>query len=235
MPRVFQSPLVIGAVGGSGTRVVAAIFREAGVYLGKDLNKPHDNLVFTRLFKHPEWKRDATRNEIAARLELFEQYMTGVGFGANERKRLLQIMRRNPHYSTSKFYRWKLPREVTQKTSTWGWKEPNTQLYLEELANYFPSMRYILVVRNGLDMAFSRNVQQLIHWGDLYGVEKPEDVEKTPCAQLDYWIRVTNDALEKGRRLLGDRFHVLDFEKLWKQPERKVPELLEFAGLQVSR
>ena len=39
-------PCVIGATGGSGTRVVARIVRAAGMYIGDDLNNYEDALPF---------------------------------------------------------------------------------------------------------------------------------------------------------------------------------------------
>ena len=47
--------IAIGALGGSGTRAVAQVFLEAGIYMGDDLNRANDNLIFTRLFKDPNW------------------------------------------------------------------------------------------------------------------------------------------------------------------------------------
>ncbi|MCK4821383.1 hypothetical protein KA005_36800 [bacterium] len=46
-------PTVIGALGGSGTRLVSEILIHSSVYFGQDLNIANDNLLFTYLFKHP--------------------------------------------------------------------------------------------------------------------------------------------------------------------------------------
>src|SRR5580704_16555406 len=43
--------VAIGGVGGSGTRVGAALLQMLGYYIGDDLNEPLDNLWFTLLFK----------------------------------------------------------------------------------------------------------------------------------------------------------------------------------------
>ncbi len=48
-----NGPVVIGGVGGSGTRVVAAILSTLGFHLGNDLNESMDNLWTTLLFKRP--------------------------------------------------------------------------------------------------------------------------------------------------------------------------------------
>ena len=72
----LKSNLFIGALGGSGTRVIAQIVNQLGYYIGDDLNKPNDNLVFTRLFKNPEWYKTTDQKEIYSRLEIFDEYMT---------------------------------------------------------------------------------------------------------------------------------------------------------------
>src|SRR5690625_1809266 len=45
------NPVAIGALGGSGTRMIAQFLRDAGYYLGDDLNTANDNLWFTLLFR----------------------------------------------------------------------------------------------------------------------------------------------------------------------------------------
>ena len=71
---VIQAPIAIGGVGGSGTRVIASILKEVGIYIGGDLNHANDNLWFTLLFKH----RDAlnlNNTEFNKRLAIFEAAM----------------------------------------------------------------------------------------------------------------------------------------------------------------
>ena len=47
-------PVVIGGVGGSGTRLIAQCLKETGFHIGTDLNVANDNLWFTLLFKRIE-------------------------------------------------------------------------------------------------------------------------------------------------------------------------------------
>src|SRR5215208_6620601 len=39
-----RPPIVVLGTGGSGTRAIAMVMREAGVYIGPKLNKAHDSL-----------------------------------------------------------------------------------------------------------------------------------------------------------------------------------------------
>ncbi|MDX1409058.1 MAG: hypothetical protein R3330_13010, partial [Saprospiraceae bacterium] len=61
-----QAPVIVGGIGGSGTRVVAEILQASGVYLGTYLNAALDNVFFARLItKDPEWW---TRDDLDRRL-----------------------------------------------------------------------------------------------------------------------------------------------------------------------
>jgi hypothetical protein len=71
--------VAIGGVGGSGTRIVAQLIKDAGFYLGSDLNSANDNLWFTLLFKRPRWfiRNSANREVIFQGLDIFSRAMTG--------------------------------------------------------------------------------------------------------------------------------------------------------------
>ena len=72
-----SSPVIIGGVGGSGTRVVAEILDNLGFYIGNDLNPAKDNLWFLLLFKRPRWYRKTQRdkNQIFTGLSLLSNSM----------------------------------------------------------------------------------------------------------------------------------------------------------------
>ena len=50
----YNAPVVVGGVGGSGTRLIAECLKEAGYFMGADINDAKDNLWFTLLFKRLE-------------------------------------------------------------------------------------------------------------------------------------------------------------------------------------
>ena len=77
MTQTPERITAIGGLGGSGTRVFAAMLRHAGVYIGDDLNGPLDNLWFTVLFKRRDWTRKTPQPEqVVAAIRLFRQAMT---------------------------------------------------------------------------------------------------------------------------------------------------------------
>ena len=72
-----KGPLVIGGIGGSGTRLVAEICSLFGIYLGDDLNVASDNLLYTLLFRRQTWfyKTYQNHKKIRTGLSLLEKLL----------------------------------------------------------------------------------------------------------------------------------------------------------------
>ena len=112
-------PGVIGATGGSGTRVLAAVVRRGGMFVGSDLNRSLDALDFAAFFDR--W----------------------VGRGSSRPRRPPSCGRSSPASTTE------------AGGQPWGWKEPRSVYLLPFLAAELPGLRFLHVVRDGRDMAFS--------------------------------------------------------------------------------
>lgn len=119
------------------------------------------------------------------------------------------------------------------KHAGWGWKEPNTHIYLPFLIRAFKDVKYIHVIRNGLDMAFSRNQAQLFNWGPIYGVST--DTKQFPLQKLSlqYWIKANKKAIEVGKSL-GKNFLVVNFDELCLNPQENMNNLLRFIGIEID-
>ena len=254
-------PIVIGGVGGSGTRVVAAFLRELGVYMGDDLNAPNDNLWFTLLFVRPKWFVESSDEVVFKGLRLFEKVMMGHPDMSRDEicfiyraaiemlfsdylhlgkdRRILPIKRVATVWPLKRFaiLMWLTRRLSTMirpkgfEPSThigWGWKEPNSHVYIKYLCESFSSLKYIHVIRHGLDMAYSSNQAQLDNWGSLFGVQMPDSSESLPRASLTYWIRANETAMTLGKQLLGDRFLIINFDELCLAPPREIEKTINF-------
>ena len=93
-------------------------------------------------------------------------------------------------------------------------------------------MKYVYVVRNGLDMAFSENQNQLKYfWGDLL---LEGDISPSPLNALRYWV-AAHKRMQGFRQRMGHRLHFLSFDRLCVDPEGELEALREFAGIQVSK
>jgi hypothetical protein len=192
-----RGPLVIGATGGSGTRVVARMARAAGVFLGDRLNESEDPWDLIDLYdRHLNaWLADPVAREPALVEDL----------GGLLRDHLAPLPAPAP----------------------WGWKEPRSLYVLPLLARAFPALRVVHVVRDGRDMAFSSNQNQLRKHGAALLGDRADAV--TPDRSLALWTAV-NARAAQACAALGDRYLVVRFEDLCHQPVVEAERLLEFLG-----
>lgn len=220
MVKEMIGPVAIGGVGGSGTRVVAEIIKRLGFYIGGDLNLANDNLWFTLLFKRPDWfsKTHTNEKEILRAFSSFEKIMTGARLNSNDWSFIYEAAKEISKKGHDKDGNgrgfWPFKRVISiffrrkfnpDKHIGWGWKEPNTHVYLPFIIKAFKNVKYIHVIRNGLDMAFSRNQAQLFNWGPLYGVSTDTKQFPLPKLSLQCWIEANKKAIESGK-LLGKKF-----------------------------
>lgn len=246
-PLAPLGPVVIGGLGGSATRVYAQLLRRAGYYLGSCLNEPCDNLWATLLLKRRyELLEDPQRARVA--LGLLRRKLSGEGRASIAEQlvlwRIARTVARHGHGEDGQgagpwasriardLFLARAPRPGSYRG--WGFKEPNAHVFLEHLAACYEDLRFVYVARHGLDMAFSSNLNQLRNWGSHYGVEVPTDPEQLPSAQLDYWIAATRTALERGRRLLGDRFLLVRYDELFPDPQPQLEAYAAFLGVEAA-
>jgi hypothetical protein len=233
-------PVAIGGVGGSGTRLIASLLRDLGFYLGDDLNEPLDNLWFTFLFKRKRfWPLSQNRPSLEAALDIFLNAMSSRQKYSLNQKEFINSLSDEPmlHHSIS----WRQARTQSllaapelggQGSTPWGWKEPNTHIFLPFLADEIPGLKYIHVMRHGLDMATSNNQHQLIHWGpQILGIR----VERRNVRHsFDYWCDAHRRILGVGKEM-NENFMLLNFDEFCDSPERELPKLLNFLGVTVDQ
>jgi hypothetical protein len=233
--------IAIGALGGSGTRTVAQICMEAGCFIGDELNESLDNLIFTHLFKNPSWYRAAKPNGIARRFSVFSKLMEHQRLNASELLVLRNAIKSNKTYPSDAAFlkqytiRQLIKRKDKAPPTHWGWKEPNTQFYAAHFLTISPHLKYIHVLRHGLDMAFSANKKQLHNWGFLYGLNTKERANSHELSklQLDFWIESTK-RMHQLQNDFPNRVLILNRTELIQSPIEKVTELLQFAELDAT-
>mgnify|MGYP000184971871 CR=1 FL=1 len=120
---------------------------------------------------------------------------------------------------------------ATPTTSAWGWKEPNTHIVIPQLRQCLPGLKYLHVMRNGLDMAYSSNQTQLRFWGAWLIGEK---IEVTPRYSLKYWRLVHERILSLGLEM-GVDLLLLDYDQFCLNPAEGLRRLLAFLGLDISQ
>ncbi len=234
-----KDPVVIGALGGSGTRLIAQTLMELGYYLGDEIDEQNDSLLFTRIFQRPDWIRTTGRENFDRYLSMFTRRMTGEGWSLTDIIRYITALYRKSTIKSGR--RKELIHAFTQnwcsgkhQLTRWGWKEPISHLFLQELVDYFPNMKYIHVIRHGLDMAFSTNTQQLRYWGYRYDLSVNLEKDNIPYMQLEYWIRSNKQAIETARNSLGSNFYLLNYDEYCQNPEPELERLLEFLDIKTT-
>jgi hypothetical protein len=206
MSQNETAPLVIGATGGSGTRVVAAIVRRAGFFIGTNLNNSLDSMEFPTMYDR--WINRYQLRDLAPLCEEENALMAGD---------FMDCL--NGHRST-------MPAGQT----LWGWKEPRSILLLPFLDEQFPGMRFIHVIRDGRDMAFSTNQNQLRKHGAavLEGTlgEAPQAVRSAAL-----WAKINTTAAAYGDARMAGRYVRVKYEALCSDTARIVSEVLDFLGV----
>jgi hypothetical protein len=109
----------------------------------------------------------------------------------------------------------------------WSWKEPRSILLLPFLDEQFPGMRFIHVIRDGRDMAFSTNQNQLRKHGAavLEGTlgEAPQAVRSAAL-----WAKINATAAAYGEARMAGRYMRMKYETLCSEARRTVREIVEF-------
>ena len=198
-------PCVIGATGGSGTRVVARIVRAGGLYIGTELNDYEDALPFAAF--SDRWINaylDSDRDPPGETRSRMVEELGGLV---------------EDHLS-----------HRPEDAIGWGWKEPRSIYLLRFLNEEMPKLRFLHFVRDGRDMAFSENQWQLKkHGGSVLGDELRW--QRRPYRSISLWSRVNGGAADYGERELGDRYLRVRFEDLCAQPGPTARRILDFFGL----
>jgi hypothetical protein len=202
----LSGPNVIGATGGSGTRVVAGIVRTAGVYTGEKLN-PYEDAVELGFYSD-RW---------------IDGYVQAGGDLSPEERAEMEADLRSvlaDHLSA-----------VPGDASSWGWKEPRSIYLLRFWNETMPGLRFLHFLRDGRDMAFSKNQNQL-NWHGRAVLGDDLEKAKTPTRSIALWNRVNLAAADYGERHLGPRYLRVRFEDLCAEPRATVESIFEFFGLE---
>jgi hypothetical protein len=93
-----------------------------------------------------------------------------------------------------------------------------------------PTLRFVHFVRDGRDMAFSENQNQLVKHGPVV-LEKDELELKKPMKSIALWNLVNLRAADYGETTMGDRYLRVRFEDLCSDPAGTARSVYAFLGL----
>lgn len=204
-------PLVIGATGGSGTRVIARIAGQAGFELGTNLNVSHDALEFLPF--HEKW--------IDRFLELQKggPLVPATDTPEQLKNDFTQVIGR--HLAA-------VDPAIREPGQRWGWKAPRSIYLLPFFHAIYPEMKFIHVLRDGRDMAFSRNQNQLRKHGRRLLSWRERWFAPRALRSILLWDRVNGRAADYAREQLGGNYLLVRFENLCLAPVETTAAVLKF-------
>jgi hypothetical protein len=231
----YTPPVVIGGIGGSGTRLIAQCLKEMNFFIGSDLNVANDNLWCALLFNWVEIV-NSPDNEFNELVSIMIKGMTGYGrFSSNQvdminrlasldggQHQIRWLQKRAKSLLSTKY--------ILETNANWGWKFPPIHIVVDRLIKSIPQLKYIHVMRNGLDMAYSHNQNQLRTWGKYI---LNFDYEVTPYYSLKYWCIVHQRALNICNPL-GKNFLLLNYDDFVLNPKNGAKELFQFLELKIT-
>ena len=234
----------VGGLGGSGTSLVAATLRDHNIHIGNTLNRSLDNLFFSLLFRRPSWFIEFPSNAVI--VEAIDIYIRNMlcstgEFDLPSDEAYVNSLIESEDTTLYSKEEWQSHiqtqlRENQRRSTTssiWGWKEPNTHIYIDQLNHYNEKMKYIHVVRDGIYMMNSRNKNQLEMWKRKFNLENTID-STISLAALRYWITANRQAIDYGIENLKNRFYLLDYDIFCKQTEQEAINLLSFLDAPIN-
>lgn len=202
----MKHPLMIGAVGGSGTRVIARIIRHTGFFMGTNLNESDDAMEFVDFY-------DRWINRFIC---VKDVSVTGDHTAQTEAEFFDCVAR----------HRALIPIEHMN----WGWKEPRSIYLLPFVHRLFPRMKFIHLIRDGRDMAFSSNQNQLKKHGEAI-LDSKYTYYPQPIKTAMLWSKINLMASDYGEKNMGDRYLRIRFEDLCRDSGTTIHMIYNFLDL----
>jgi len=200
-------PCIVGGTGGSGTRVTARVIRHGGVFIGTNLNVSEDALEFG---DYSDRWIDTFMAHRTSPLSLAPQA---------EMVRELRVVLEK-HLAS-----------LGTGARAWGWKEPRSAFLLPFFHSQFPMLKFLHVVRDGRDLAYSTNQNQLMkHGGTL--LDSTETHWSQPLRSMTLWSRLNLLVANYAEQNLAGQYIVVRFEDLCAEPVRTIYRIFDFFSLQ---
>jgi hypothetical protein len=213
---VSGSPVVICGSGGSGTRIVARAVRHAGYFMGLNLNASDDSLDVAAFLNR--W------------VDAYLEHEPWIAPGPEGPGRSSAGWDGAPQMAEDFVRTIDLHRSGALEEPHWGWKAPRTIFLLPFVHRQFPRMRLVHVVRDGKDMAYSKNQAQLVRHGAWVLSDEERERLAAPVRAMTFWSRVNLAAARYGEARLGERYLRVRFEDACADPATTIRRIFEHVG-----
>lgn len=207
-----SAPIVIGATGGSGTRVIARIAKLAGYNLGTNLNSSEDALELYTF--HDAW---------------INQFVSALRSGHTLTPWQSARMKEDFYAALTRH----IP-EAERRGALWGWKAPRSIYLLPFLRAECPHLKFIHLLRDGRDMALSRNQNQLRKHGEAVLSFSERLFRSTAERSILLWDRVNLAAADFGESHMRGNYLRVRFEDLCSEPLETTARIINFLGATIA-
>ncbi len=209
------APIIVIGMHRSGTSLLAELFSDLGIHMGKELDIHHEALCF----------KDTNKDLLAltgahwAKPGPFLKALVTDRFAARCRDLVDTCLRRRlSSYG-----------EVGEAPA-WGWKDPRNTLTLPIWLERFPQAKVVHIVRDGLDVALSMHRRELRRW-----VNKSDEKRLFPptlgaCHRL--WKQYVSLGRDHERR--HPRTLAMRYEDLLAHPEAELVKITAFAEVAID-
>ncbi len=240
-------PNVIGGTGGSGTRVVARIVQKGGMFIGVN-RAPSEDVVPMQRYKHLTSFFISQKSSFQSNTADYNtlEELTSSGFYDFVQNRWTQKLIANQLFSEPiedsemmqilKHLKLSIkdhlsPLIEAEVNQPWGWKQPASIFILPFLHSQFSQIKCLHLIRDGRDMAFSKNQQQTQWLGSIV-LSAEEQRWNQPLQSIALWNRVNLMSAEYGDRHMPGQYLRIRFEDLCSQPMETIKQIFDFFGLQ---
>ena len=223
-----DDPIVVLGTAGTGTRVFSDLLESAGVFMGARRNAQRDNLDFIDILKDGMPIADRGR-------PCGDSYLARIGSPDFALERLDDATRARAEDLCARF-RQVICGDLDPEQRYWGWKKSQSMFFLPLLKRYFPGMQVVHVVRDGRDIAFSKQQRAPFQAAYVQCLTNtpiiPDDDEAWSIKVAEMWRIINLGVATWARRCLdpGNYFQAR-LESLAEDPVGYTRRYLDALGL----
>lgn len=209
---MMHNPIIVGATGGSGTRVLQKLIAAQNVYMGYPLNKENDALL--------------TAEFLERHINPILSYTHNLNYDLAAIPGILRTQTLAALQETLK----KLLVHKPTEQSRWGFKNPRSIFMLPFFAALYPDFIFVHMIRDGRDIALSSNKNQPLKH---FHAAIPESLlaADSPEAAIRLWAKVNQEAAAWCAQHLKQRYIRIHHEALCANPEQEIKKLYNALGL----
>lgn len=221
-----KDPIVLLGIHRSGTSLLGELLTDIGVFMGRKMNGHHEAWHFLENNKkildiaHADWDLPLIFES------LLESEVTSDAVLSYMREETTQ-KKMNRHFFGRTLA---MKEKLSPSQKMWGWKDPRTSITFPLWYKIFPEARFIMLLRNGVDVANSMNVREQMKLRRI-----SSRATSVRCQSLEQSFRVWEEYNEFFYRykevIPEERLLVLKYEDLLVRSEENLGRIARHIGL----